>query len=362
MDNLIGARATAHAAQQVASVRGKERVPLGRRLKKVGGVSLALAAMTWLSSANAAPILWDASFFNDAGLSASDYGKFQSTINSALNFYTSTYESPNPLTVKVEFHAGTTGLGTANTAFDMVPYLDYRNVLAATGTSADDATALSHLPNTGANPVNSNLNIEANLPLLRALGFTTQGNNGGVKDASVTLNVNLMLLGGLDRSGTLDPGNYDLLGVTYHELNEVLGFGSGLNGVANNPVTVPTAPVETADLYRYSAAGVRSYTSDPNILAYFSIDGGNTSLANFNTNDQGDRQDFGDSPNPRIQDAFGGAGARLENGLPERTFLDVIGYNYASVSPVPVPATVWLFTSALTIFGIIGRRRDRSAS
>ena len=321
-------------------------------MKKLHGIAYWAAISTFglVLPASAAPVSWNASFVNDVGLSAADFAKFQASINTALNFYTSTYVAPNALTVNVEFRAGSTGLGTTTITYTGVGYQEYRNALAATGTSADDATALGFLPNIIANPVNGNQDMLLPLPLLRALGFA-QGNNPGL-DASVVLNVGSMTL---DRADPQAPGTYDLIQVTYHELNEVLGWTSALNGVPNNPVISPTGVIQAADLFRYRASGVRSFTSDPSEAAYLSINGGVTGLANFNTDDGGDRQDFNGLPAPSVQDAFSTADIRLDNGLAERTFLDVIGYNF-NVAPVPEPGAITLFAVGGLVC-IITRRR-----
>lgn len=325
-------------------------------LKYLGRATVALAAVAWLSSANAALISWDASFFNDAGLDMTEYGKFQSTINGALNYYSTTFESPNAITVKVDFRAGTTGLGTTSSFVDKVLYQDYRNALAATGTSADDATALGTLPNVAGNPVNGDTEIQTQLALLRALGFI-QGDNGGATDATVILNVNLMT-GMLDRSGPIVPTSYDLLQVALHEINEVLGFTSNLNGLMNGD-PIPTGAIGAADLWRYQGSGTRSFSTVEAEAAYFSINGGVTNLANFNTTQGGDFQDFNGMPSASVQDAFSTPGIRLDNALAEETFIDVIGYN--RINPVPLPAAVWLFGSALAGVGVFGRRKNAAS-
>ncbi|QOY90392.1 NF038122 family metalloprotease [Paludibaculum fermentans] len=314
-------------------------------------ISLAVLSCALAAPAAGAAISWNAAYFNDAGLSAGDYGKFQSTINTALNYYSTKFQSPNAVTVNIEFHAGTTGLGTTNSYSNTITYAAYRSALASTGTSANDATVLSTLPGTAANPVNGNTDMDLSLPLLRALGFS-EGNLAVPWDASVDLNVGLMTL---DRSGAMIPGSYDLLQVTYHELNEVMGFLTALNGVPNSPVTVPSGPIQTADLFRFSAPGVRTFTSDPNQPAYFSINNGVTLLANYNVSDGGDRQDFNGSPSPSVQDAFSTPDIRLNNGLAEETFLDAIGYNVAP-SAVPEPSTFAMLGLG-GVFLVIARRR-----
>ena len=318
-----------------------------RKLRSVIGLGILAAVGVAAGSAQSAfggAISWNTTFFNDVGLNATDYGKFQSNVNTTLNYYTSTWSAHRAVTVTIEVHAGNTGLGTTTAYYSGKNYQDYRNALATTGTSANDAVALTFLPNTANNPVNSNTQMSLPLALQRALGFSTPGVPW---DASIVLNTTLMTL---DRNDPMVPGTYDLQQVMYHELNEVLGFTSALNGVPNSPITVPSGSIQAADLFRYKASGTRSFTSDVNEAAYLSINGGVTVLANFNTNQGGDRQDFNGQPSPSVQDAFSTPNIRLDNGPAEVAFLDVIGYNQ-----VPEPASLGL----LMIAGIALVRRHR---
>lgn len=315
---------------------------------------LILATAAGLSSADAAAISWDAAYFNDVGLSPADFATFQSEIDIALDYYSSNWEAPNAVTVKVDFRAVDFGLGTASTFGADIDYQDYHNALVSASTSADDATALSFLPNSPNNPANGNTQINISTPLLRAMGFNFAP-GGGAADATISLNTDLLAL---DRSGPIDPSKYDLRQVTYHELNEVLGFRSGLNGVANMPGPGPSGPIGPADLFRYDGPGSRSWTTDINEdQPYFSIDNGVTKLAEYDIDDAGDRQDFDGmfdgSPFPLVQDAFSTPGLRLDMDVPEETFLDVIGYNR-----IPEPTT-----GALLGLGCLAllRRRRRAA-
>ncbi|MEP2775236.1 MAG: NF038122 family metalloprotease [Luteolibacter sp.] len=314
---------------------------------------LTVSCLSFQAAVGQGAISWDASYFNDVGLSASEFATFQDEINIALNYYSSNWQAPHAVTVKVDFRAVDFGLGTASTYGADIAYQDYYNALSSTGTSADDATALSFIPNSPNNPANGNLLINMSTPLLRAMGFNYSP-GGGDADATISLNTNLMAL---NRSGPVDPAKYDLRQVTYHELNEVLGFRSGLNGVANAPGPGPTGPIGPADLFRYDGVGSRSWSTDINELQpYFSIDNGVTKLAEFDIDDAGDRQDFDGMidgfPAPSVQDAFSTPGIRLDQGVAEETFLDVIGYNRVVV---PEPST----SALLALGGLVLLRRRR---
>lgn len=158
---------------------------------------------------------------------------------------------------------------------------------------------------------------------------------------------------------------YDFQTVAAHEIAEVLGRISGVDsGAWRTPF----------DLFRYSAPGTLGYAYRS--AAYFSIDGGQTGLANFNYSASGgDRGDWATTATSvDAQDAFISKGRRKNITAVDLTALDVLGWGghnlgnaggapgataFGLVDPafVPEPATWAMF---LTGFGIVGgamRRR-----
>jgi hypothetical protein len=97
------------------------------------------------------------------------------------------------------------------------------------------------------------------------------------------------------------------------------------------------------DLFRYSGVGVRSFNTTLNNGAFLSIDGGTTSLTQFNTDGSGDYQDF--QGGNQVQNAFATAGTQPNLGTAELTGLDVIGYTV-----VPEPSTFFLVTLSFGLF------------
>ena len=283
--------------------------------------------------------------YDFGALGVSDQALFQSGIESALAFYSSTLTTPAPLTVSILFKSVNTGLGESTTFINTVNYMDFRSALVTNAGSANDATALSFLPTGANNPVNNATDVTTSLPLLRALGFT-EGDNFGGLDATVKLNTTIM---NLSRSGPQDLAKYDLMQVAWHEVNEVLGFTSALNGLMNGD-PFPTGFIGAADLYRYNGIGSRSFSTAASEVSYLSIDGGATQLAFYNQQQGGDFQDFDGNP-PHVQDAFSTPGLQLNNGIAELTALDVIGYNV-----VPEPGSICFLTVG---FGLIVSRRWR---
>jgi hypothetical protein len=143
----------------------------------------------------------------------------------------------------------------------------------------------------------------------------------------------------LNRS-SINPAKYDLMAVVSHEIDEALGFGSALNGLANG-AAAPNGAVWGLDLFRYDQNGNRSLNTSLGSQAYFSLDG-TTDLARFNQTAGGDFSDFY-SPGgqtPQVQDAFGTPGS-TPNLLIEKQMLDALGYNL--IVAVPEPGTLALF-------------------
>ena len=138
-----------------------------------------------------------------------------------------------------------------------------------------------------------------------------------------------------------------------HESNEILGIGGPGSGLGQSPEYVGVL-----DLFRYSAAGVRSYTTSSSANSYFSIDGGVTKLASFSQASGTDYADWA-SETARVQNAFGSPGAILNIGPALLTALDVVGWNLA---PVPEPSTLSLIALGLLSYGgsQIRRRCQRS--
>jgi hypothetical protein len=149
---------------------------------------------------------------------------------------------------------------------------------------------------------------------------------------------------------------YPLEAIILHETDEVLGIGGSGSTIGGGPA------VGDLDLYRYSAPGVRSYTTNPNAISYFSIDGGNTVLSYFNQTSGADYADWLSNPipngfNPQVQDAFGEPGTNPSLGPNELLAFNAIGYQVTA----PEPSTLLLGGITLALGYWIVRRKRRVA-
>jgi hypothetical protein len=245
----------------------------------------------------------------------------EATINTAIDRYETTYATP--ITVKIYFEGGP-GLGGSDTPHYFESYFDYRKAFAAHATMADQRSALASLPTGTKNPLTGSRDIDLTQADARALGFKTHTGGDGI----ITLTTSEMNL----TRQNIDPNKYDLQDIAEHEIDEVLGIGSDLDGLSNGQGVPKEAPVSDEDLFRYSKGHGRSYTTASNADSYFSDDGGKIDLARFNQDEDGDMGDWfsvsGDQV-PQVQDAFGTPGVSVKLNV-ELTVLDVLGWGRVS--------------------------------
>jgi len=269
---------------------------------------------------------FDSSITNNPNAAA-----IEAMINRAIAIYESLYS--DPITVFILFRYSTTRpdgtpFGSSNliAVSDYVVYAPSWNTfisaLRADAKTANDTTANSSLPSNAlsANIVHSSADG-------RAVGRDTPPAMfddstvavGGPYDGIVTLNSSAPH----QFVRPVNNGNYDAQRLIEHEMDEVLGLGSRLD--------TTNANVRPQDLFSWSSPGTRSISKTG--TRYFSIDGGNTPIVNFN---QTANLDFGDwrsdpcpQANPYVQNAFAcpGQASDISESSPEGINLDVIGYD-----------------------------------
>jgi hypothetical protein len=292
---------------------------------------------------------------------ATDGPAMMAAINAAIQVFETNYA--NDFTLNITFMVDTNvGLAESDVAFVSVAYSRYLAALKSTATSANDALAVSHLPDTAKDPVIGGTEVLISVPLAKMLGLSTESADGNI----VYFNTNVI---NFTRPAP-NNFNFDMQSAAEHEMDEVLGGGGAGCNLGMSPEIGPL------DLFRYAtnsddATLARSWTLTNGDNAYFSVDGTNL-WARFNTIVGADLGDFwgssqdpvsllplhwsppGITPHAQVQDAFGTPGFfsypanfvnypttnyYYENTSPdlatnELTMLDVLGWTLiANVKP-----------------------------
>lgn len=264
------------------------------------------------------------------------------------------------ITVNITFGEASNGLGASSVAeYTDVALSTYEAALEANASTPADAAALASLQ---ANPPPAGTTLHIAVSLATALGiYDYTGTAGTIKLNTAAMN--------LSRTGSQDPYDYDIEAVAAHEIDEVLGIGGAGSELGDN-----TSDLGVMDLFRYSAPGVRSFTTSSSAIAYFSINDGTTDLVNFNQSGSGDYGDWGNGAlpaelagnnPPQVQDAFGTPGVDVNVGPNEMTALDVVGYTLTpaglalEADDVPEPSTYAMLLGGLAALGLLRRSRHR---
>jgi hypothetical protein len=186
-----------------------------------------------------------------------------------------------------------------------VTYTQLRNFLLNTG-SADVVAAVNALPATTS--LNGQINFV--IPYAEAKVFNLIGATNSAID-------------GYAGFGTSIPSNA-IVGVALHEFTHALGRDPG---------------TDVLSLFRYTSVGVHSFLNGNTAPAtYFSINGGNTTLADFGqTSDPSDFLNNSLTVNDPF-DEFYTAGSTLQTLTTlDKTMLDMLGFGPPGSTPPPTP-------------------------
>ncbi len=280
----------------------------------------------------------------------------QAMINRAISIYESLFR--DPITIQIRFRYAATGpdgtplpggrIAQSNFVYYTIPWSTAVAALTADATTSNDNLAIASLPGSALSPnvLPSSANgrsVGGNTPPAMFANGTVGA--GGPYDGIVTLNS----AGPYQFTRPTSAGNYDAQRAVEHEMDEVMGLGSRLGHNLND--------VRPQDVFSWSSAGVRNISSSG--TRYFSINGGNTNLVNFNQNPNGD---FGDwlstacpQTHPYVQNAFlcHGQSSDVTATSPEGINLDVIGYDLVRTPIVTTNAATNVASFSATLHGSV---------
>jgi hypothetical protein len=256
--------------------------------------------ISWDSSTNSAP------------------AAFVTTVNYVVQLFDQLIT--DPITVNIDVGWGEINgsnispgaLGESETNGDPFDYSIVRLALFSHATSADDRSATSFLPDTS--PVSATASFFVASAQEKALGFlpandsVTDGWVGFSKTATWDYSTG---------AGPVPSGQYYFVGIVEHEITEVLGRIAGLSASSGYSIM---------DLFRYSAAGVRNFTTSTKTKAYFSVDNGATDLGDWNITRGADPGDWAANMAPDAFLAFTSSGVANTLTTVDERLLDVIGY------------------------------------
>jgi hypothetical protein len=283
----------------------------------------------------------------------------QNDITNVVNFVDNSFTNNATINVTVDF-TSTCGLGCSSTARVGPTYTQWTGQMATDSAANPQNTflkaAVATLPAT--DPLNSNISgtsvVAVRSANARALGFSVAPGNDSALTFTNASNT-------FEYNGVSNPALFDFTNVFEHELDEGLGVGSTLTGIANNG-TLPTF-FEPEDYFRYNSTGSRSITTNPAANVFFSYNG-ITDVAQFNQDNNAggnvtaDRNDwiYGNAGCPPskafVQNAIGCPGEidPYGPGTPEFAVLETLGYNLA---PVPAPLIGFGLPAFLAIGGLL---------
>jgi cytochrome c2 len=258
---------------------------------------------------------------------------FKAAVQSVIQYYEDTFADPITMNIAVGYGEvggtpmGAGPLGNSVSVHDYSTFGDLTAALAANATSSADAQTVATFTQ---NPFPGNQVMVLSQAEMKVLGLEPSDSVQAFDGYIGISNAHNFDFNGSDG---ISAGTYDFASVFAHELSEVMGRVT-VDGYYDPSVSASVyAPL---DLFHYSAPGIRTFSGTA--AGYFSYDGGNTHLTDFNTNPSGD---FGDWASNSGNDAFGAflpIGVKGNITSTDLQVLDVLGYTLRSQPPAMIEA------------------------
>ncbi len=176
----------------------------------------------------------------------------QTAFNSVVAEYNSMFSIDFPVVIDVQFNS--TGLGSSQTYIGTTTYASWRSQTIADSAANPQnsylAAAVATLPAT--DPI-GNGNVILTFADAMALGYT-------VPSVPYDSLISFSNSATFEYNGVAAPGAYDFMDVAEHELDEALGIGSALTGIADGG-PLPSS-YDAEDYFRYSSSGSRLLFDD----------------------------------------------------------------------------------------------------
>jgi hypothetical protein len=288
-------------------------------------------------------------FTYGAGIStlpSAEQTQVQDSMNYIASEYGSDFTNNVTLNITVNYDASVDlAQSSANYMYQGFNYGQVRTALLA-NTPSDAADLPVTDPTLGVPRAGSNGMYSLTTANAKALGFSTVGNNdNSTSDGTVTFGSGPWTF--YPDQSRMAVGDYDFTSALEHEVSEIMGRQSIMS-------QTPNWGYGTFDLFRYSAAGVRSLDPTTNadgtaVSAYFSLDNGTTNLMAFNDVTGGDIHDWAGGNHDSF-DAFGPT-----NDAEPVTAVDLQVMNAIGWTAVPEPTTLGLLAVGSLV--LAGRRR-----
>src|SRR5258708_5157786 len=268
--------------------------------------------------------------------SAPPLSAFQTAMTSAVQYFEDSFINPVTVNFQIGFGQNPARGGrplppsalavsfptfdSSGNAFSFGPVISYATLVSAL--SSGNAAGAGTLPASAPNGLTLVVQPAEEI----ALGLLSNG--GAIIDGDLGFTAKP---GKFSYSGVPGTNSYAIVGTAEHEISELMGRRTDLDV---QPFNTSYDPL---DLFRFVASGFHVYNTAtaPFNSAYFSINGGQTSLGRFNITPGADFNDWDNGNGPTLVDpynAYGTKGVPMPPSPADITVMSAIGWKTSGVA------------------------------